>query len=348
MVASRSFRAPRTATAGLVVALVVATSAPAQEIRENFFIRADSNSDGVLDMGDALRSLNFLFASGQEPGCLKAADVDDTGELELTDAVSLLGFLFLGDGPPASPHLACGLDLIVDDLTCKETSCVSAAASSFTQYQVFDNGKECAGELCFDLTARAVLSREEIPLSSVEFDYLVAPFNPISTADARDARRGRRILSGQLQDGPRVHGGDGRTLIVFSHSGFADGLLRPDFLVKEIRTGTAFEINLPGIPRRTILPVTVVVENLGETASGTLRVELLTHQEWTVDALGTKQTRELSTSLSFNGSLPQGFLLTAVADPANEIRENLETNNRKSAFISGISLPDQPPVVGGL
>jgi hypothetical protein len=85
-------------------------------------VRGDADSNGRIELTDAIRILGFLFLGGANPApaCFDSADSDDNGRLELTDAVRILGFLFLGgtNPPPAPPtprdasYLAsdCGLD----------------------------------------------------------------------------------------------------------------------------------------------------------------------------------------------------------------------------------------------
>jgi hypothetical protein len=91
-------------------------------VRGPLFVRGDADSNGRIELTDAIRILGFLFLGGANPApaCFDSADSDDNGRLELTDAVRILGFLFLGgtNPPPAPPtprdasYLAsdCGLD----------------------------------------------------------------------------------------------------------------------------------------------------------------------------------------------------------------------------------------------
>lgn len=67
------------------------------------FRRGDSNGSCVVDIADAIFTLNFLFSGGAAPLCPDAADSNDDGKIDLSDAVSALGFLFLGSPPPPEP-----------------------------------------------------------------------------------------------------------------------------------------------------------------------------------------------------------------------------------------------------
>ena len=82
--------------------------------------RGDVDDDGTVQLTDAVRILDFLFAGAEEPPCLETADADDNGTVQLTDAVRILTFLFAsgpalappgpeacGTDPADSPHLGC-------------------------------------------------------------------------------------------------------------------------------------------------------------------------------------------------------------------------------------------------
>ncbi|MFP6739913.1 MAG: hypothetical protein VCD34_14370 [Planctomycetota bacterium] len=74
------------------------------------FLRADSDDNGVVNLTDAIFTLNYLFLGGGEPACLDASDTDNNGLVQLTDAIFLLNYLFLGGGAPPAPTNRCGLD----------------------------------------------------------------------------------------------------------------------------------------------------------------------------------------------------------------------------------------------
>ncbi len=91
--------------------LVTARSSPQ-------FQRGDANSNGRVDLTDAVMILGFLFSGSEAPPCLKSADVDDDGAVGLTDPLGVLNFLFLNGRPPAAPFGACGSDPTPDELDC--------------------------------------------------------------------------------------------------------------------------------------------------------------------------------------------------------------------------------------
>ena len=90
------------------------------------FVRGDANSDGEINLSDAITILQYLFVAGTAPACEKAADADASGRLDITDPIRILGWLFLGGQPPAPPSPAkatydpgdCGTDRRDDGLAC--------------------------------------------------------------------------------------------------------------------------------------------------------------------------------------------------------------------------------------
>ncbi len=85
------------------------------------FHRGDADTNGELQLTDAVRILNVLFLGTGVLPCRDAADADDNGALQLTDAVRILNVLFLGTGtipPPGAPTEACGEDPGTEHLGC--------------------------------------------------------------------------------------------------------------------------------------------------------------------------------------------------------------------------------------
>jgi hypothetical protein len=94
------------------------------------FVRGDADSNGTIELTDAIRILNFLFTGGPPPLCVKAADADDSGGLAITDAVRILNWLFISGARPAPPSPStgnypasdCGTDPTDDPLDCVVTA----------------------------------------------------------------------------------------------------------------------------------------------------------------------------------------------------------------------------------
>jgi hypothetical protein len=83
----------------------------------NKFIRGDSNLDGMVEIGDAIRVLTHLFG-GDAAGCLEALDANDNLAVDLSDALFLLQFLFMDGLAPAAPYPAAGVDPGATTLGC--------------------------------------------------------------------------------------------------------------------------------------------------------------------------------------------------------------------------------------
>jgi len=83
------------------------------------FRRADTNSDGTVDISDGVYTLGFLFLGSTQPPCFDAADANDSGGIDLSDAVFTFAYLFLsGAEPPAPGTSDCGPDPTTDGLAC--------------------------------------------------------------------------------------------------------------------------------------------------------------------------------------------------------------------------------------
>ena len=83
------------------------------------FVRGDSNGDSMVDISDAVATLNYLFVGeGHTIPCEDAADVNDDGALNITDPVYVLSYLFQGGLPPREPFPEEGVDETGDRLRC--------------------------------------------------------------------------------------------------------------------------------------------------------------------------------------------------------------------------------------
>jgi hypothetical protein len=96
------------------------------------FSRGDVDQGGRIDITDAIRILEKLFAGGQGIGCDDAADVDDDGTLTVSDPIFLLGALFDGGPPPSAPFPGCGEDPTDDGLSCAAFEACGLTFSFYT------------------------------------------------------------------------------------------------------------------------------------------------------------------------------------------------------------------------
>jgi hypothetical protein len=87
------------------------------------FRRGDANASAIVDLADAVFTLNHLFLGGPAAACAGAADANDSGAVDIADASFTLSWLFLGgpDPPPPGPA-ACGVDGTPDALDCPEAA----------------------------------------------------------------------------------------------------------------------------------------------------------------------------------------------------------------------------------
>jgi hypothetical protein len=72
------------------------------------FVRSDSNSDGEVDVSDAVDVLFYIFAGGSPPACLAAVNANGDLALDISDAIFILEFLFLEMREPPPPFPGCG------------------------------------------------------------------------------------------------------------------------------------------------------------------------------------------------------------------------------------------------
>jgi len=83
------------------------------------FIRGDANSDGQVNIADAVAILQYLFGDTKQ-ACDDAIDVNDDGFLMIDDAIRLLMYLFVSPDPPIpAPAGVPGPDPTQDSLGCR-------------------------------------------------------------------------------------------------------------------------------------------------------------------------------------------------------------------------------------
>ena len=88
------------------------------------FKRADADTNGVVELTDAIATLGNLFLGDPASlSCRDAADSNDDGLLDVSDPVATLTHLFLGTFQISAPGTkSCGPDVKAEkpDLGCKE------------------------------------------------------------------------------------------------------------------------------------------------------------------------------------------------------------------------------------
>jgi len=84
------------------------------------FIRGDSNTDGAVNVSDAVFTLGHLFLRAPAPPCLDSADANDDGELDVSDPVATVLALFAGGVTLPPPAGEPGPDPTADSLGCAQ------------------------------------------------------------------------------------------------------------------------------------------------------------------------------------------------------------------------------------
>ncbi|UCB52773.1 MAG: dockerin type I repeat-containing protein [Candidatus Zixiibacteriota bacterium] len=63
-------------------------------------VRGDLNADGIINVGDVVYLVNYLYRGGDEPCPIEAGDVTDDGIVNVGDVVFLVNYLYRGGDPP--------------------------------------------------------------------------------------------------------------------------------------------------------------------------------------------------------------------------------------------------------
>ena len=72
--------------------------------------RGDANGDGIANLADVIRLIQYFFNDGPTPPCLAAADANGDNTNDLSDSIYLIQYQFLDGSPPAAPFPNCGID----------------------------------------------------------------------------------------------------------------------------------------------------------------------------------------------------------------------------------------------
>ncbi len=62
--------------------------------------RGDCTGDGIIDLGDLVYLLNYLFKGGPPPATVEIGDANCDGEVDLSDVIVLLNYLYRGFALP--------------------------------------------------------------------------------------------------------------------------------------------------------------------------------------------------------------------------------------------------------
>jgi hypothetical protein len=64
------------------------------------FVPGDPNGDKVVDVGDVVYLINYLFQGGISPSPQASGDVNEDCVVDVEDVVYLINYLFKGGAPP--------------------------------------------------------------------------------------------------------------------------------------------------------------------------------------------------------------------------------------------------------
>ena len=78
-------------------------------VPQQMFVRGDIDSNGLVQLTDAILSLEHLFL-GVPFSCLESLDANADDNLDLGDPIRILSYLFMGESPPSGPFPQQGLD----------------------------------------------------------------------------------------------------------------------------------------------------------------------------------------------------------------------------------------------
>lgn len=78
---------------------------PYQDQAFSFYVfqSGDATNDGVVDLGDVIHILNYLYKEGPEPDPLESGDAFCDGQIDLSDLVLLINYLYKNGPPPCCP-----------------------------------------------------------------------------------------------------------------------------------------------------------------------------------------------------------------------------------------------------
>ncbi len=78
-------------------------SGPCNEAMGVRYAAGDANTDGVIDIGDAIYLLNYLFRGGPRPSPFEAGETNRARGIDLGDVLYLVNYLFRGGPRPYQP-----------------------------------------------------------------------------------------------------------------------------------------------------------------------------------------------------------------------------------------------------
>lgn len=189
------------------------------------FLRGDVNGDGSVDyLSDAICLLQWLYLSGREPQCLKAADVNDDGSVAsgVADAIYLLSAGFLGGSPVPAPFPACGADPTPDELPCDRPGAI-CDGGDVVQPLAFQSAESQGATLLASnaetMVQRAAQMLREADIAPQKAVLVGSPY----AEQLKEALGQLDALCGELQDRPMTREGEAVRAAMEDHFGLLTG-----------------------------------------------------------------------------------------------------------------------------
>ena len=66
-----------------------------------YYQTGDVNSDGMIDIGDIVYLVSYLYKNGPAPSPVDAGDCNCDGIVDIADVVCLINYLYRGGDPPS-------------------------------------------------------------------------------------------------------------------------------------------------------------------------------------------------------------------------------------------------------
>lgn len=71
-------------------------------VHASYVMRGDANADGIINIGDVVYLVTYLFQNGPPPCPMEAGDANGDGLVNIGDVVYLVTYLFGGGPPPCN------------------------------------------------------------------------------------------------------------------------------------------------------------------------------------------------------------------------------------------------------
>jgi glutamine cyclotransferase len=68
-----------------------------------FVLHGDANGNGIIELGDVVYLITYLYKDGPPPKPMEAGDANYDGKVDLGDVVYLITYLYKGGPPPCDP-----------------------------------------------------------------------------------------------------------------------------------------------------------------------------------------------------------------------------------------------------